>query len=228
MIDEPVENVVDQIEHMTDKELEPLYWVLEDALCDNRRARAMAVYQLFCAVAKLRRGLLCKGLQKTQIARLKEIAYELIDKETCVYKHSIEFKLPLSPKPLPFLNEKALEDYLSNNIHVLEAALGEPLRLVGTQVPTNFDYACDLVVEGAYFYPIELKIGQSKHGVVSQIEKYCYYFYRKLRYDRYKPIQGVVIANGADAYSINEIRKSGHLLFDIQPVGRTDISLVKI
>ena len=200
-------------------ELEPIYWILEDALYKNKTDEAQAMYELLCATAKQNPSLLRHGLQKKQIERLKEIAFEIYDKNFYVKKHAVEIKCPKEPKAIGFRNEKELEDYLARHLQVLESALHEKLRLVGTQVITDFEYACDIVVESSKtFYPIELKIGQSNHCAISQIDKYCFYFYRILRYDRYKPIQGVVISNGQDAYSINEIRKNGHLLFDIQPV----------
>lgn len=208
-------------------EIEPLYWVLEDALYANNLSKANTIYSLFCAIATYSKPVL-KGLQKKQIERLREIAFELHDHETCVKRRLVEFKFPRFPKPLQFQNEKELEVYLSTHINILEEAFQKKLQLVGTQVTTDFEYACDLVVESDdLFFPIELKIGQATHGVVSQIEKYCFYFYRKLRYNRYKPIQGVVIGNGADAFAINEIRKNGHWLFDIHQ-HQAGISLIKI
>lgn len=214
---EPTIEDLEQIASISPRELEPLYWVLEDALYDNRLARAKAAYGIFCALAKTNRCLFFEGLRKRQVERLKEIAFELFDQEICQKRRVVDFKLPTSPKALPFKNEKELEIFLSNNLIVLELAIGDHLRLVGTQVETDFGYACDIVAEGKKFYPIELKIGQSTHAAVSQIEKYCFYFYRKLRYDRYKPIQGVVVANGFCAYSVNALRKNGHRVFDIIP-----------
>jgi len=217
-----------EVNKINPSELEPLYWVLEDSLDGNDLPRAAAIYDLFCTIAQKRKQLLIQGLKPKQIDRLKNISYELYDREIYCTKRAVEIKFPIQPKPLGFKTEKELENHLAANLVVLEAAIGQELKLVGTQVKTDFEYACDLVVESSTtFYPIELKLWQSTHSVVSQIEKYCHYFYRKLRYDRYKPIQGIVVANGADAYSINEVRKSGHWLFDIQNQNGS-IILVKI
>ena len=79
-----------------------------------------------------------------------------------------------------------------------------------------------------HFYPIELKIAQGNHAVVSQCSKYCYYFYRQLRYDRFKKIQGIVIGNGYDAWSINELRREGHWIFTIVPDGDKNIKLKRV
>ena len=89
-------------------------------------------------------------------------------------------------------------------------------------------YRCDVVAESkTRLYPIELKIAQSTHAVVSQCSKYCYYFYRKLRYDRFKYVQGVVLSNGFDAWSINAIRQEGHWILKIVPTN-SGIKLLRV
>ena len=79
-----------------------------------------------------------------------------------------------------------------------------------------------------FFYPIELKIATATHAVVSQIQKYCFYFYRQLRYGMYREIKGVVIANGFCDRSINELRRYGIQIFTIRPDGEKSITLMHI
>lgn len=221
--------MLDQIDKMHVSEIEPLYWILEDALESNNKKRAEGIFNLLAMTAKHRKQLIADGLHEAQRERLQKIAFELFEGESTVTRKSVEIKMARSSKPLPFQKEKDLEEWLSNHEEVLSSSLGERIWLVGRQVKTDFDYACDLVVEGdQYFYPIELKIGQTNHSVVSQIQKYCFYFYRKLRYDRYKPIQGVVIGNGFDTYSINELRKSGIRIFDLFPADRHTVELREV
>ena len=141
---------------------------------------------------------------------------ELLTGESTVVRQSVEIKSARNAKELPFKNERQLEDWLFKQSKMISKAIGEEIRITGRQVETDFEYACDLVAESKKnFYPIELKIGQTNHSVVSQIQKYCFYFYRKLRYDRYKKVQGIVLANGFCPYSINELRQQGTRIFEV-------------
>ncbi len=209
-------------------EVEVLYWMLEDNLYKGKTDDAVWVFDMMVYMAKYRKELLVQGLKRRQRERLKEIAYELNGEG---YKKitSIVMKQPLSPKKLPFAKEKGLKYHLADNLDILQKALQEEIKLVGIEVETDFEYACDIVVASTKnFYPVELKVDKADHRVVSQILKYCYYFYRKLRYDRFKEIQGVVCANGMDAWSINELRREGMWVYDIMPDGKDNIKLRRI
>lgn len=196
-------------------EVEPLYWKLEDAIYDNKKDHAKAIYEILLYVASYNKPAL-NTLKPRFLDRLKSIAFELYGDGTgLVRRHEILVRPQIAPISIPFKVEKELNDYLCKNIGVLSKALNDDVQLYGAEVKIDNDYRCDIVVYGNKFYLIELKICQGTHQVVSQINKYCYYFYRKLRYDRYREIQGVVISNGMDAWSINEIRRDGHLCFVI-------------
>lgn len=221
--------MLEQLEKIHISEIEPLYWIIEDSLSTNQKAKAEAVFSLLSTIAKHRKDLIVQGLKQSHRLRLQEIAYELYDSESYQTQKNIEIKMAMQSKPLPFPKESNLEEFLATNLNILESVLEKPLKLVGRQIETPFGYKCDLVVESAtIYYPIELKIVQTNHQVVSQIKKYCFYFYRQLRYDRYKKVQGVVIANGFDSYSINELRKNGVRIFDIIPAdGRIELREIK-
>lgn len=211
-------------------EIEPLYWILEDALYENKQERASNVFSFLCAVAKHRNDLLKQALHPEQCDRLQQIAYEIIDGKGYVEYQPIKIEPARQPIAVPFKKERDLEEHLVQNPQLLEKALSRDgrIRIRGRQVKTDFGYACDIVAESdSTFYPIELKIRQGQHAVVSQIEKYCFYFYRQLRFDKYKSIQGVVIANGFDDFSINELRRKKMRVFTIQP-REGDIELVEI
>jgi hypothetical protein len=210
-------------------EVEPLYWIVEDSLYKNKNSMAKSMFELLACIAEHNQKIIKDGLHPDQISRLKQIAYELYDDEMHISRKTIDIKTQLSAKALPFKKEHQLEEYLSLHPEILTDAIGESVKVVGRQIKTDFDYACDLVAESdKVFYPIELKIGQSDHAVVSQIEKYCFYFYRQLRYDRYKHIQGIVIANGYDDFAINALRRNGIWIYDVIPTSKDSVTLRKV
>ncbi|KKM95011.1 hypothetical protein LCGC14_1192420 [marine sediment metagenome] len=201
-------------------ELECLYWIVEDALYKGNKKKAKTFYKLFLYLAKYRKNVLVQGLQKRYIERLKELAFELYDDKVPQSRNAITIKSPTASKKLPFAIEADMRDYLAANSPILSEALNDEVKIIDTEVETDCEYKCDILAEGKTIrYPVELKIGQADHAVVSQIQKYCYYFYRKYRYAFFKEIQGIVCANGFDAWSINELRRTNILIFDIMPDG---------
>ncbi len=202
------------------KVLEPLYWVLEDSIYKDDLVLARAVYEDFLYIAKYCKDDLVKTLQPAYVNRLREIAFELHDETHFKERKPITIKQASHSKKLPFPKEENLRNYLATNPTILSDALSDRIRIIGMEVETDFDYRCDILARSEqFYYPIELKIGQATHAVVSQITKYCYYFYRRFRYGFYKPIRGVVCANGFCDWSINELRRDGVLIFSIIPDG---------
>ncbi len=199
-------------------EIEPMYWIVEDALHRGNRGKANAMLELLMYVGKYKPELIQNSLQPVQRSRLKEIVHEMYE-NVIIQKHeAITMKHSIQSSKIPFKLEKDLQNHLSEHKDILEDALGERLRIIGLEVETEDEYRCDIVAESAQkLYPIELKIDQSTHAVVSQCSKYCYYFYRKLRYNHFKNIQGIVLTNGADTWSINALRKAGHWIYIIRP-----------
>lgn len=209
------------------KELEPMYWVVEDSLREGYTLRAEGMLHSILYVAKYKPEAL-QGLQPQQRQRLGILVQEILGKKSIKKSEVITLKQPVNPRKIPFKLELELKSYLVEHSRILSEALEDSIKITGTEVETEEDYRCDIVAESSNkFYPIELKIAQGTHAVVSQCSKYCYYFYHKLRYDRFKVIQGVVIANGYDAWSINELRKEGHWIYII-PTSDTDITLERI
>lgn len=197
-------------------EIEPLYWKLEDSLYDGNKKTALCCFNLLCSIASQKKMLLFSALKKPHLERLKEISYELYDNQTYQVRQVVDIHPPTHACDLPFSKEKEMRDYLCDNINVLSKGIGEELKLVGKEVKTDQGYFCDIVVESRdTLYPVELKIVQSNHAVVSQIQKYCFYFYRTLRYNHFKNIQGIVISNGYDSFSVNELRKNKVRIFEM-------------
>lgn len=210
-------------------EIEVMYWIVEDALYQAKPTRAETVLEFLLYAGKYKPELIRDGLRPIQRTRLKEMTYEIHGNAIIQKREAITMKPPIDSKKLPFELEKDLQKYLSEHKYVLEDAFGDRLRIRGLEVEAGDDYRCDIVAESQKkFYPIELKIAQSTHAVVSQCSKYCYYFYRKLRYNHFKEIQGVVIANGADSWSANETRRAGHWIYTIIPTSNGDITLRQI
>ena len=211
------------------KELEPIYWLIEDSVYKNDIPKAKSMLTVLLYIAKYNPKLITQGLQVPYKQRLKQLSQELLNGHFLQKIEAIEIKSAIESRKIPFKLEKELKDYLVEHPEKLSNVLEENIRITGVEVDTDFEYKCDIVAESSdKFFPIELKIGQGTHAVVSQCSKYCYYFYRKLRYDRFKQIQGVVIANGFDSWSINELRRNGIWIFDIVPENEKDISLLQI
>lgn len=207
-------------------EVEVLYWLVEDALHEGNKDKAELLFQTLLYIAKYNAKLISQGLRPIQRERLKEITHEIHKGISLRKVQPITMKPPIEPRSIPFKKEKELQHYLHDNKKVLEDALSCSLRIIGLEVETADDYRCDIVAESENTcFPIELKIAQSTHAVVSQCSKYCYYFYRKLRYGQFKEVQGVVVSRGFDAWSINELRRHGHWIFNIVPISDSDITL---
>jgi len=68
---------------------------------------------------------------------------------------------------------------------------------------------CDMVLQNneRTLFPIEFKLNQANHSVVSQIDKYCIHFKLDLVYKLYDRVQGVVIASSFSKYAINALLK---------------------
>ncbi len=222
------EREIKQAEKTTVKEVETLYWILEDALYDGRMHRAQSTFQSFLYLGKYRKDLIANGLQPIYRERLKEIAHELHGSSVHKKRSAVQIKRPISPTKLPFDKESELEEFLVDHPEILSQALEDDIDFVDRQVETDFEYRCDIVARSSKrFYPIELKIGQADHVCVSQCNKYCFYFFRKLRYDRYRDIQGVVCAPGFDSWSINELRRERIWCFLVRPAEK-NITLERI
>jgi len=209
-------------------EMEPLYWKVEDALRLGNIEKARNLFMILLYAAKHRPELVSSGLKPGHRKRLKELSYELFEDFVPKNGKSIEIRQSIGPVKLPFAKEVELQEYLQTHPEILSRALGEDVRVTGIEVDVGHDYKCDVVAEGEKFYPIELKIGQTNHAVVSQCLKYCYYFYHKLRYNLYKEIQGVTIGNGFDSWSINELRREGLWCFAIKPAKDHNIELARV
>ena len=210
--------MIEQTLNTHESELEPMYWILEDALYENKTSRARNLLEILLYLAKYKPELIQNGLQKPFRDRLKTIASELLGNSSIQKREVISIKPPVKPREIPFSVEMELKNYLVRNHDRLSSAFDDPIKIKGTEVEIEGDYRCDIVAESiSTCYPIELKIAQGTHAVVSQCSKYCYYFYRKLRYDRFKRVQGIVIANGFDQWSVNELRREGHWIYEMLP-----------
>ncbi len=216
-----------QSKKMFSSEMEPLYWRIEDCLSNGDVNTAQGLFSILLYVAKYNKKLMLEGLRPAYLDRLKEISFELYGDHVPSKRMPVTIKKFVSPVKIPFQNESELQHYLLDHPDVLSDALGDDIQIRGSEVKVDHEYRCDIVAEGKMFYPIELKIGQTNHASVSQCNKYCFYFYRKLRYGHYKQIQGVIIGNGFDDWSINELRREGIWCFRVV-ANKNDIGLEKI
>ncbi len=211
--------MISQAKETTVKVVEVMYWLLETALDEGNTERAQTLFEDLAYLGKYNQKMIKEGLHPPYRERLKAISHELYGNGPFKKQPPVTMKQEIAPRKIPFNIESELGDYLLNNPEILSDALGEHVKITGREVELKNDYRCDIVAESdTILYPIELKIAQSTHAVVSQCSKYCYYFYRKLRYDRFKYVQGIVVSNGYDAWSVNEIRKEGHWILEILPL----------
>lgn len=213
-IDNP--DIIEEVMSYHPKEIEPLYWKIEDSITSGKNNLAKSIYSSFLCLAKYNKKILTENLNPCQLARLRQLTFELFGETSFKEIKTISIKESTGSKTIPFSKESELRDFLVDNKYILEKAYDTKIRYIDKEVKTNFGYQCDIVAEDDRFcYPTELKIAQAKHGVISQIEKYCHFFYRQYRYNFYKKMQGVVIANGFDAFSINELRRNNILCFEV-------------
>lgn len=224
--------MINQALEMHELEIEPIYWKTEDALSRGDTNLASGLFILILYAAKYNKKLL-QALQPGYRRRLKEISYELFGDYVPKNHKAITIRGALAESNLPFKMESEMRDHLADHPEILSRAFGEEVKIVGTEVPCEYDdsneYRCDVVAKNnKNFYPIELKIRQATHSVVSQCSKYCWYFYRQLRYGAYRDIQGIVIANGLDAWSINELRRENIRCFTVHaPDGDIELREIK-
>ena len=206
--------------------VEVLYWKLEDFLFDGKTAHAKWMHEDFLYLAKYNPGAM-RHLPSERMERLKEISFELYGDFVPKKRMPVEIK-PAIQNKIPFEEEEDLEDFLCDNWGIVQNALGR-VEFFGRQVLSGDEYKCDIVATSSeMFYPVELKVRTADHRVVSQCAKYCFYFYRQLRYDRFKKIQGVVCCPGFDEWSLNELRREGVWCYLILPDERNRIRLERI
>jgi RecB family endonuclease NucS len=198
------------------QELEPLYWLIEDNLEKNNIKLCKQVYQTFIDLAKIRKSFLIKNLHSDYIQRLKELSFELYDHVSIRKNAVINIEYNIQSVELSIQKESELRDYLALHPELFVDLSSEKIKLKDVEVPTKFGFSCDLLLESDnFYYPVEIKIKKATHQVVSQIDKYCYYFYRKYRYNFHKSIQGVVVSNGFCDWSINELRKNNIICYNV-------------
>lgn len=217
---------INTVKSLHELEVEPLYWVIEDAITDNKLERAKAFHMLFCYIAKFKKELL-RQLNKEQISRIKNMSYELYNESYVKNIPAIDIKYEIKQSELSFKTENDLRNYLIENREILEKALSSKIEYIESEVVVSKDFRCDMLVRTPEkYFIIELKIEQGNHAVVSQIMKYCNYFYGRFRYIAYKPIQGVVIANGFCDWSINELRRNNIKCFICKDISSFNLEAI--
>ncbi len=213
------QRMIDQTLKTHQCEVEVIYWKLEDAIYDGKPDVAKLMLIMLLYMGRYRPDLIQSGLKIPQRKRMKEIVHDILGNGAMRQCTSITMKPAVKSKKIPFKLESELKKYIVDNPQTLNDAIGQKVRISGTEVETDNEFKCDITAENEeFFYPVELKIIQGNHAVVSQCSKYCYYFYRKFRYGMFKNIQGIVIAPGYDDWCINALRREGHWIYEIMNV----------
>ena len=194
---------------ITIPELEVIYWRLEDALEDGERKHAVMFHEMLLYVGKYHPSKLRRGMQQAYLTRLKEITYELNGSGVPVTNQPAIVPGDIPPVVLPYHNEAEMRDAIVSKEEILYPILGSG-RITAKEIKINDQCRVDILYEtDNCVYPIELKVVPADHKVVGQYQKYCYYFYRKLRYNMYRSVQGVVVANGFSGWVTGELMRRG-------------------
>ena len=211
---------IHSIQSFTLPEVETAYWKMEDYLSSGNKKKATVYFDMLCYAAKYRKNDLSKILKPSHMNRLKKVSYELSGKRVPETKRSVNELPAYLPVKLPFKLEKDIGDYLCSHENMLKSVLNSEGRITGREVDVE-GYKCDLVFEDKNtFFAIEIKRDQADHKAISQLDKYCHYFYLKLRYSMYKEVCGICIANGFCKYSVNEFRRRDRRIFYISSDGK--------
>lgn len=226
MLDDPVKTKL--IQPITIPEIETLYWKLEDHLSDGDLKKASTFFDMLCYIAHHKKDLISAGLRECHRNRLQEISYEIAGRDVPIIRKGVRSLKAIPALDIPFAKERELNDYLHANPLILSNALGVAGRITGREIEIA-GYKCDITFENeGIFYAVELKKVQADHKSVSQLDKYCHFFYLKLRYNFYKQIKGVIVANGVDRWAINEFRRKDRLIYTIKPTDKKNIILEQI
>jgi hypothetical protein len=206
------------LDGITLPELEVLYWKLEDSLSDGDKKKAKIFFDMFCYIGKHKKTLLKNGLKPAYIRRLTKIPYELYGSSIPSEQTPITELNEIGPTDIMFTKEKEINDFIYKTPNILCDAFKKRGKIIGREVEIE-GFKCDIVFETQEtLYAVELKKVQADHKAVSQLDKYCYYFYRRLRYNFFKDVKGACIANGFCKWSINEFRRKGHHIFIMIPL----------
>lgn len=150
-------------------------------------------------------------LDKEKLKELKRIKKEVESGNPIEELESIN---PIDDNIEPSANDLKLEKQIVKlsyyNLQKLEKFLGKNLECKGIERETYLTGGkCDMVLQNdqGTLFPIEFKLNQANHSVVSQIDKYCLHFKLQLIYKLYNRVQGVVIASSFSKYAINALLK---------------------
>lgn len=217
---------IETIQLITPYEIEVAYWKLEDYISAGEIKNAKVLFDMMCYLGKHRSKDFTTVLKKTQIERLHALSYQIEGNDVPDCHKAVQELHEIKPVELPFAKEKEINLYIYNHEHLLKD-LGNG-RISGREIEIE-GYFCDIVYETKdTLFAIELKRDQVDHKAVSQLDKYCHYFYLKLRYNHYKQVKGACIGNGYDKWAINELRRKGRTIFCITPEDKNNISLRRI
>jgi hypothetical protein len=157
--------------------------------------------------------ILLKYLNQYKLNELKRIRREIeIGKPIQEFEPITPIEENIEPTEHDLKLEKQLVKLSYYSLEKLNKFLGEELVGKGIERETyHTGGKCDMVLQNneRTIFPIEFKLNQATHAVVSQIDKYCMHFKLELIYKLYDNVQGVVIASSFSKYAINALLKRG-------------------
>lgn len=131
------------------------------------------------------------------------------------FTRNFKLKLPdFEPKEY-FLDreiktEKDFKDYLCEN-NIITELLG--LQLLAREYPSRFGSMDMLYREPRVEVPCEVKLGEAKHDLITQIEKYLQCSMGALHYFLYDKVYGITLAEKYNDFCIKELKE-----LDVLPI----------
>ena len=116
-------------------------------------------------------------------------------------------------KSIDRITEKALKQFILEQLEITMRELGVGFALVGSEVPIKLNnkvYRPDLVFfnyELDCFVILELKLNELKKEDISQIEFYINYYDKDIKKSKHNPTIGITISKRIDNNVINYIKK---------------------
>lgn len=99
---------------------------------------------------------------------------------------------------------------------------------MSTEYETKFGRVDLVAQDKETIYPIEVKKSVADHSVIGLIDKYIIHFKLGLINRMYRYVVGVVIANGFDEYSLQELHRFGAVAIKYKFKGDNNIELTRV
>lgn len=115
---------------------------------------------------------------------------------------------------------------LVKQIHQQEAQLKDLIHSRGSLYLYDIEHSCppvgviDMVYRDDWFvYPIEVKVGEGKHDILGQIQKYTLYFKLNLHLKHYMEVQSITLCSHYQNFTLIELKKHNVITLKYDKIG---------